>query len=164
MNKKLISCFLLLLMVFHSAGFYLVFELNRFLVKREMAELLASNSNLKIEKITVKHTSSSIRIIGKNELEYNNRMYDVLYSTNRGGITTYYCVHDSKEDNINTRLGKMMKDQTKNLLIPVFGSIAVLCEKGTLAHEPGKKFKFLPYSISILPVIRLVPEYPPESC
>ncbi|TRZ74537.1 MAG: hypothetical protein D4R97_03945 [Bacteroidetes bacterium] len=164
MKRKLTAYFLLFLMAFNAAGFYLVFEANRFLVKREMSALISSDKNLRIEKIVITANLSSLKYVGKKEIEYRGKMYDVIYRSTRGTSLVFYCVHDSKEEMINTGIAKMMKDQIKHLLIPVFGTIAVFSEKKNPFGESGQKFQFLPFFRSVSPSYRTIPEIPPKTC
>ncbi|MEI6888989.1 MAG: hypothetical protein ACOYM0_08885 [Bacteroidales bacterium] len=164
MTRKLTIYFLLSLMVFQTTGFYLVFEVNRFLVKREVSARISSDSKLPIETIVVSGINPSLKFIGKNEIEYKGRMYDVVYRTRHGDSTVLYCVHDVREDTINTGLARMMKDRTKHLLIPVFGSLAVLSQPCLSMEEVGRNFRFIPFTQNVLSAITSVPESPPEVC
>ena len=164
MNRKLATYFLLSIMVFHTAGFYLVFEINRLLIKREMSLRISSGSSIRIEKIIINGQSSSLKIIGKSEIEYNGKMYDVLYQTSRGSSRVYFCVHDVREDSINVGISKRMKDQTRHLLIPIFGTIAVLSGQIAAPEEAGIEFSFLPFAFNVSSPNRRIPESPPKVC
>jgi hypothetical protein len=164
MNRKLAIYFLLSLMTFHTAGFYLVFEVNRFLVKHEMAMRISSGSNLVLEKIVVTGRMPELKIISETELEYNNTMYDVVYSKNQDGCKVYYCIQDVREDILNKNISRMMKDHTRHLLIPVFGSIAVLPERPIIFKDPGMNIKYAVIVSAEESANRRIPESPPENC
>ena len=151
-------------MVFQTSGFYLIFEINRFLVKREVSARISSNSKLPIKTIVINGIDPSLKFIGKKEIQYNGKMYDVVFRTVHGDSTIFYCIHDVKEDAINTGLARMMKDRTKHLLIPVFGSLAVLSQPCLSMEEVGREFRFIPFARNTSSAITSVPESPPEAC
>ncbi|MEI6884395.1 MAG: hypothetical protein WCO02_07900 [Bacteroidota bacterium] len=162
-GRKFAAYFLVSIMVFYTAGFYLVFELNRFLVKSEMSTQISTNRNLSVEKIVVTGIPRFLKIIGENEVEFRGKMYDVLYRKSVGLTTVYYCIHDSREDNINRGLQTMMKDHIKHLLIPVFGSIAVVPSIDTSHVMTTISFCYRPFLANILTAVVKVPESPPET-
>ncbi len=164
MNRKLAIYFLLSLMTFHTAGFYLVFEVNRFMVKREMAMRISSGSNLVLEKIVVMGQTPELKIISETELEYNNTIYDVVYSKNQGGYKVFFCVRDVREDFINKGISHMMKEHTTHLLIPVFGSIAILPERPSIFKDPGMNVMYAVMITAEESANRRIPESPPENC
>ena len=162
-GRKFAAYFLVSTIVFYTAGFYLVFELNRFLVKSEMSTQISANRNLSVEKIVVTGTPRFLKFIGKNELEFRGKMYDVLYRKSVGHTTVYYCIHDSREDNVNRGLQTMMKDHIKHLLIPVFGSIAIVPSIDTVHTMTPMSFCHRPFLANILTAVAKVPESPPET-
>ena len=162
-GRKFAAYFLVSIMVFYTAGFYLVFELNRFLVKSEMSTQISTNRNLSVEKIVVTGIPRFLKIIGENEVEFRGKMYDVIYRKSVGRTTVYYCIHDSREDNINRGLQTMMKDHIKHLLIPVFGSIAVVPSIDTSHVMTTISFCYRPFLANILTAVVKVPESPPET-
>jgi len=164
MKSKLISCFLLILVIFHSAGFYLSIELNRFMVKQEMSSRIASAKNLKLEILVFNDHSTSFSLIGKKELKYQGKMYDVVFQTKHQNSTVFYCIHDVKEDGINAGIAKTMKERTRHLLIPVFENIAILADHEILSRDPGEVFSFLPCLQRMSSAIRIIPETPPKAC
>jgi hypothetical protein len=164
MNKKLAIYFLLSLMTFHTAGFYLVFEVSRFLVKHEMSQRISSRSNLILEKIVVYGSMPELTLIGETELKYDDKMYDVVYSKIQDGCKVFYCVQDEREDFINHEISRMMKDHTTRLLIPVFGSIAVLPVHPFILKDPGMKVIYPVLTSFLESAFRRIPENPPENC
>ena len=164
MKRKLATYFLLVLMTFHAAGFYLVFEINRFLVKREMSVKISSDRSITIEKIVVTVPCSYLKIIDRTEIEYKGEMYDVICRTAKGSTTVFFGIHDTGEDSINNGISKMMKDQTKHLLIPIFSTIAVLEEQDAGLAETGSDVSYITVNRETESAIRSIPETPPKAC
>ncbi|MEI7491078.1 MAG: hypothetical protein WCK92_06765 [Bacteroidota bacterium] len=163
MKRKLATYFLLSLMAFHTAGFYLVFEINRFLVRREMAAKISSGNNTTIETIVVNGKCDYLKIIDQTEIEYKGEMYDVICKTSKGSSRVFFCIHDTREGKINNGISKMMKDQTKHLLIPVFGTIALLEEQAALPAESGTAVSYISLNRETESAIRSIPETPPKT-
>ena len=161
-KNKLAAYLLLSLMVYHSAGFYFVYELNRYLVKREMSSRSKTTKGRALVKIIVNIKSSSIKYTGTKEIEYRGKMFDIVCRTNEGNISTFYCLQDTMEDDINAGLAGMIKDLSKHLLIPVFGSIALLWDEEPLPAERYIEFSFIPFTLTMTSAFIKIPANPPE--
>lgn len=163
-GRKLIAFFLISLIGFYTSGFYLVFELNRFIVKREMSAKISANRKLLVEKLVITGHPSDLRHIGKKEIEFKGKMYDVLYRKTTGNSTVYYCLRDIREDVLNRGLKALMKDKVKNLLIPVFSSIALMPSADQVPLFTEQYFCYSPFTENLISALLKVPESPPKVC
>lgn len=163
MPRKAIIYFFLLLMVFNTTGHYLVFELNRFLVRRQMSALITSGSSFKVQKIVSSDHIRMVRFIGMNEIEFEGKMFDIVYQSVTGNVTTYYGINDSREDKINAGLEKVMKGLAKYLLLPFFTGFAL---PGNTQESFFAQSRDIPYKpcVQKQPVsLAFAPDNPPEN-
>jgi len=164
MKRKFSAYILLAVIVFHTSGFYLVFEVNRLLVKHRMRAVIASAVSLKIERIAVTGHPRYIKLHGKKEIEFGGRMFDVVHKSVHGDTTVYYCIQDVREDLINAGIAKMMKDHTRHLLIPVFGFVAVLTSQYGIKASAPTEIEFHSFAPGIFPANNSPLENPPKAC
>ncbi len=62
--------------------------------------------NLTILNITNADRNPDFRRIDKREIKYKGKLYDVVREISNGHTTVFYCLHDSKEENIFAGLKK----------------------------------------------------------
>jgi hypothetical protein len=97
--------------MFATIGYFPLLELNKFLIKNEIKELLMSNPNrLSVVKIVNPEKDPSFQRIHKGEFRYKGKMYDIAVESTDGHTTTFLCIHDKKEEN----LFKGLKQDSEN--------------------------------------------------
>jgi hypothetical protein len=84
-------------------GNYLFFELNRYLVRREMQALINSYIPCRrqlILKIYQPEHNPDFKRIDSREIKFKGRLYDVIHETKQGKNTVFCCIHDKKEEQL----------------------------------------------------------------
>lgn len=108
---------MILVILFNAEGYFIVYELNQCLLKKEMLSLLEhgcfSRSITLISIYDPAHDPSFKRTQAR-EIEYHGNMYDVARESRSGNITTFFCIHDKQEDQLIAGIKSVEK--MKNVL------------------------------------------------
>jgi|WetSurMetagenome_2_1015567.scaffolds.fasta_scaffold26078_3 hypothetical protein len=144
--KKLFAYILLLLFLFNSMGYYVVYEFNKMLVKRETRAIIRSNSGklIVIRVEDAEHHPGFARI-DKDEFIYENRMYDVVSEKKEGDVTIFTCIHDNKEERLVSGLKKVSGNKLATILISHIIDNALTVDRCRLDTEVPSPHFFLPY-------------------
>lgn len=81
-------------------GYFIVFKAMQYEVKSEIkAQIIEGIDPLKLVSITInKAEQRNIEWFDEgNEMLYNNKLYDIVRSTENKSSTTYYCISDTEE-------------------------------------------------------------------
>lgn len=109
--KKSLAFLILLVLLFNSIGYYLLFELKKYVIKKEMQSAIRHPSSkmvvLKIDHLEKDH---EFQRIDKKEFRYKGAMYDIVREITTGHTTVFVCILDAKE----TGLFAGLKRETKN--------------------------------------------------
>jgi len=90
-------------MLFNTLSNLIVFESMYYSIKS-----IPTNNLI---KITINNkTKQSVRFTDKEEFIYNGKMYDIVRQKTEGNITIYYCLDDTKEDNLFANLNVSIKN------------------------------------------------------
>jgi hypothetical protein len=144
--KKLFAYILLVLFLFNSMGYYVVYEFNKMLVKRETRAIIRNNSG-KLVVIRVEDAAHhpGFSRIDKDEFIYENRMYDVVSEKREGNVTIFTCIHDNKEERLVSGLKKVSGNKLATILISHIIDNAITVDRHRMdAHVPSPHI-FLPY-------------------
>ncbi|MCX6280735.1 MAG: hypothetical protein NTU51_02100 [Bacteroidetes bacterium] len=117
MMKKIVPVVVLIAMLFNAAGYYIVYEFNRFLIRREVTSLVRHGYfDHELSRFSVFNPSANpnFRRVDDREIVYNGNLYDVVKEVPNGRIITFYCIHDSKEELLIAGL-KSMQHKKKAL-------------------------------------------------
>ncbi|OFY83859.1 MAG: hypothetical protein A3F72_07620 [Bacteroidetes bacterium RIFCSPLOWO2_12_FULL_35_15] len=105
--KKIAALFLLSIFLFNTVGFYFVFRAEQYLVKSEVQNKIKSGFDpSELEAVTInKDKLADVQWLkhGK-EMFYNNQMYDIVKSTETSSTITFYCINDTKEKALLSKL------------------------------------------------------------
>jgi hypothetical protein len=122
--RKAFAILLLLFFLFNSMGYYFLFELNKFQVKKEMQSRSGKKSvKFCLLKIADPEKDLSFKRIHKKEIRFKNQMYDVIKEVKNKNVTLFYCLKDSKEDNL---LSAMSKNAKTNYFLSLWGQIITI--------------------------------------
>lgn len=125
--KKIFAVFVLFILLFNSMGYYILFELNKFQVRQEMqSQLVKKTVKLYLLKITDPEKDPEFKRIHKKEFQYKGKMYDVIKEVKNNGITLFYCLKDTKEDNLLAAMKRVTHDKFLISLLNLIISIAPL--------------------------------------
>jgi hypothetical protein len=134
--KKLGAYFFLFIFLYNSMGNFLVYELNKEWLKKEMRTYIRSKSQSErwtVLRIFRPETHPDLRRIESRELLYKGHLYDIARETRDGDITTFYCIPDVKEELLiagfkKVQNGKMTQALRYHLItqaLPVFAETRV---------------------------------------
>lgn len=113
--RAAISLLLFTAMIYLTSGYFVVFKLQQFHIKREVKQRLKAGvpeSRLTLVKIPVeweKSGSSQFQRIHAGEFRYHGEMYDIVRSEAKGDTTFYYCIHDKEETKLFANLDKLIQ-------------------------------------------------------
>lgn len=103
--KKAFALSLLFFILFNSMGYYILFELDKLVVKKEMkARISEGAKNMVCLKIEKGERNPSFHRLGDREIEFNGKLYDVVREINKGDSILIFCIHDTKEDQLYSGL------------------------------------------------------------
>ncbi|MFH1159876.1 MAG: hypothetical protein V1733_02890 [bacterium] len=98
--RKTLALGLLLVILLNSMGYYVIFELNRYIIRKEMRGLIGTGKKISMLEITDPGNDKNFRWVDTHEILVHGRLYDVIYTSQRGTKTLYYCYRDVKEEKL----------------------------------------------------------------
>ena len=110
--KKLIAIITIFIILYNTIGNLIVLESMYYSIHNDIRTQLIKSipiNNLITFKIEI---TSKIkpRFVDNDEFIYNGKMYDVIKKENIGNTTIYYCLNDTKEDELFLNLNKEVKN------------------------------------------------------
>jgi hypothetical protein len=110
--KKPIALFFLFIFLFNSLGFFFVFKFNQYeLHKDARAQVLAQMPNTQLICIPVTKPCQ-VSWTEENEFSWNGNLYDVVRSEKKSdGTMNYYCLNDSKEEELFSKLDDHLSNE-----------------------------------------------------
>ena len=176
--KKTLPVIFAFLILFNAGGFFLVFKSMQYQVKREIKSLIKAElpeSELTKIKVSTKDAESGSSGFkwyeeGK-EFSLKGKMYDVVRRKTDGDSIIYYCINDTKEEqlfsNLNGFMSKTMSnDAARNRVLKIAFRLSQsfydYMSKNTIVWQD--QFKILNYSYSAkeLFIAYEVPVPPPK--
>ena len=163
MIKKILPAFLVLAILFNAAGYYIVYELNRYLIRKEIFSNLNHgyfSNSLSLITVYNPEADPAFKRMDDREIEYRGNMYDVLKETRTGKTVQFVCIHDKKEDLLISGMKTMhQKKQLVNILQHLVSiALPVISEK-----DSYQEFQQIFYPLMTERIIKLsaVPISPP---
>ena len=112
--KKAVAAFLLVLFIFNSAGYYCLYELNRFQVKKAVHSSNTTHPySLTVLKIRDADRDPSFQRLDKLEIRFNGNMYDIIKEVKTEKFTIFYCLRDTKEEDLLAVMKTNNSEKTK---------------------------------------------------
>jgi hypothetical protein len=118
--KSLITLLLLVLIVFHFNGQFVVFKVLEYRIKKEIKTKIKMGVAeeelivLKIPKSLEENPNKDFHRIHEKEFRFKGEMYDVVKKYEKDDTTFYYCIHDKEETLLFANLGKLIKNEFGN--------------------------------------------------
>ncbi|MEI7491535.1 MAG: hypothetical protein WCK92_09065 [Bacteroidota bacterium] len=137
--KKILPVFMLFAMLFNTAGYYIVYELDRYLLKKEVTSLLEHgclDNELSVFSVYNPSADPAFRRVDKHEIVYHGNLYDVSKEIRKGKTVTFYCIRDTKEENLIAGMNSMQQKKKATNLLQHLVSIALPVTM-ELAHPPA---------------------------
>ena len=83
-------------------------------IHNEKREELKKKDVSELEVITLPLNQFKKARVGDDEIELNDRMYDIARTEVAGEIIIVYCLHDEDEDNLLSLLDSILRNSTKD--------------------------------------------------
>jgi hypothetical protein len=119
--KKTLPYILLFLFLFNILGYYFIFEVQKYHVKKEMqARVQKGSTVLTILRVMDPENNPDFQRVEKMEIRYKGSLYDVIKEVQKGRTTIFYCIHDKKEENLLAIMKTVNKD---NFLLSIWDHV-----------------------------------------
>jgi hypothetical protein len=103
--KKAFALSILFVILFNSMGYYILFELDKLIVRKEMnARISKTSESLICLKIKKGDQNPSFHRLDDREIEFNGRLYDIFREIDRGDERLIFCIQDTKEEQLYSGL------------------------------------------------------------
>lgn len=136
---------LLFILAFNSAGYLTGYLLLKKIVK-EYTLSSVSKDQLKYSKditvLSLTSTTQAIIISGGKEIVYNNKLYDIIKTTEDSGKYILYCVEDKREEALDDLIGDKEESSEDNPLESSFNIFLKNIDTDALV-----------YSLNVIPAI-----------
>jgi len=143
--KKILPLLMSVIFLFNSMGNYLVYELNKFIVKQEMQALVNnrhSNRRQMILKIFQPEHNRDFRRVEAREIRFKGKLFDIIRETREGNNTVFYCIHDIKEELLIAGFAKVQHSKITLALLHNLVTQALPLEVNQAAEQHGVDFPF----------------------
>lgn len=159
--KRLVAHIILLAFIFNICGYYLTYEVTRYLARQEMKDLLAKTPpRLATFDLPASGHMPGLVWIHAREFRYKGEMYDVVTKVASGSKIRLYCVRDMKEEILIAAFDKISKGKLASSLymhiikiaLPLYASVTIPVESESfLFPEKLQALSFMPHSPFIPP-------------
>jgi hypothetical protein len=136
--RKVLSYGLLIVFLFNTMGYYLLFELGRYQVRKEMHAKIREKSN-SISVIRIGNTVNNPRFVrlDEGEIRYDGEFFDVIHEEKTSAGTVFYCLRDTDEENLVSLFHTISKKKSVSSLYEHMVTIALpVAEPATRISQP----------------------------
>lgn len=129
MNRIAVYIFLLILAA-NLVGGYLYFGIRIIHLHNEKRAELRKKDVSELEVITLSLKQFKRVLVEDDEMELNDKMYDIARTVIKGDTIVVYCLHDSNEDNLLSLLDSILSNSTKDkkpVPASVLGFLNLMC-------------------------------------
>lgn len=107
-------------------GYQVLFEIKKSKIKKEIA-LLSRDQKVILTVITLEEITQDpgFRRIGKDEFMFRGKLYDVVYKKRLNQTVYFYCIHDTKEEQLAAGFRKLVGDKMVQSVLDHLIKIAV---------------------------------------
>ncbi len=112
--KRIIPIFFLVIFLFNSLGYFIMFRFDQAEIRNQMrSEVLEKTPNSRLIRISVSSShDSQICWTDDNEFSYKGKRFDVVRTEKKAdGSVNYFCLNDSKEDELFSQLNENLNNQ-----------------------------------------------------
>jgi hypothetical protein len=175
--KGLISILFLIVFGFYSFGNILLFNFIRQEIRSEIKTLIKSGDKSRVEIIAISKKNlknpSIFKMVKSNEFIYQNKLYDIVSSTNTKDSIIFHCINDTKEEKlIKNFLTESINDLLNgsfNERLPKFNSLKLIfldkINQITLNFiNSYKTIKFIDFIENLKFIYSKIPTPPPRNC
>jgi hypothetical protein len=116
--KKTLAIFIIVLLLFNSMGYYIVFKTMQYAIKKEIKNSIKQgvpDKNLSLIKVAVndEQNQAEIEWLEEHEFRYRGQMFDVVRSSLSNDTSYYYCINDKQEEQLFSSLDKQIEHHSK---------------------------------------------------
>lgn len=149
--------------LYNICGYYVVFQVNRYQVRSEMKQQMKQGGR-KVTVLTIFDVEKDphFRRIHSREFEFNGQMFDVLREVKNGRITTFYCLHDTKEESLMLGMRKAARTKAAQNLIHSLITVAMPVSYSANEIPVSRTMVFPPLERSLLFRPSAPPSPPPK--
>lgn len=112
--KRLASIVFLLILFLNLVGAYVYFGVRMVQIRKEMRAELRQMDESELDKIILTIKEYKEALVEDDEMELNNRMYDIARTELQGDRIIVYCLHDENEDNLLVLLDSILSNSSKD--------------------------------------------------
>ncbi|MCE1165184.1 MAG: hypothetical protein LWX07_07265 [Bacteroidetes bacterium] len=115
--KRIVSIFLVFLIVLNSVFFGVLYFIAKSELKKEfLSSLKISDYNLPVTIVTSDDINSNPDIVAleNDEIKINGRYFDVFKTVSVNGKKTYYCISDKNEEQLEKAFNNFLFSSEKN--------------------------------------------------
>jgi hypothetical protein len=112
--KRPASIVFLLILLLNLLGSYVYFGVRTVQIHKEMRAELREKDESELEKIVLSLKEFKKALVEEDELELNDRMYDIARTEIQGDSIIVYCLHDENEDNLLVLLDSILSNSAKD--------------------------------------------------
>ena len=150
-----------LVFLFNSVGYYIIWELKKSMIRKEMQAWLQEHTDqLTVLTFHTPEALEMLRWVHEKEFIYNNQLFDVLKVVKQDHETIFFCKRDINEEKLNEGYRKLASSKLNQQLLEHLFTVA-LCEPLLeLSQIPSDGFLFEPFTMHI-PDVYIHPLNPP---
>jgi hypothetical protein len=112
--KQSASISFLLILLLNLMGGYAYFGVRLVQIRKEMRAELREKDDSELEKIILSVEEYKKALVEEDEMELNDRMYDIARTEIQGDTIIVYCLHDGNEDNLLVLLDSILNNAAKD--------------------------------------------------
>lgn len=116
--KRFSALFLLVVMLYNIAGYYVVVKVMRRQLKEQVKtvrlhkQVFPGLKVVKESKFTLAARKSKLVFVEQDEFRLDGEMYDIISTYEQGDEVWYYCVKDTQEDKLLASLQQLVNENT----------------------------------------------------
>ena len=118
MLRKSIAILLLILFAYNIFGFYYCFIYKQNKIRSEIKTQIKNNVPQE-QLIILTFTKKQVKKLAfqdENEFRLNGKMYDIVKTTIKNNIITYFCINDVQEEELFESLNEQVSNNLDNIL------------------------------------------------
>jgi len=110
--KKVFAVSVLVLFLFNTLGYYFIFQIFKYKVRKEIEHVSYSGSaSFTVLQILNPSLDPDFKRIERKEFRYRGSLYDIIKEERSGDMTIFYCIHDKKEENLLAAMNAVNKNK-----------------------------------------------------
>ena len=141
---------ILLCFLFNTMGYYVIYELDIYLAKKEMSSATKGQGR-KIVRLSMDNNlySKCCKRTDSKEFQFNGKLYDIIFEKNISNGKVFYCYQDVREEKIVAGLKNSESIKIHLSILEQFIKIAI-SHKHEISHdEIFNAVDFHPYTFIV---------------